>query len=121
MSETALSETALNDELWLVDFGEPYPSRAGVPSSGSASRAAPEEFGSDFPVVIVAPLTTTHRGLSLHIKVPAIPETGLHRTSYIQCEQLRSINRQRLLHKLGIINPETSLRVDATVRILLNH
>lgn len=111
---------ASHDELWLVDFGEPYPSEPAY-RRPALLLGPPEVFGSDFPVVIAAPLTTTHRGLSLHVKVPATPRTGLRHTSYIQREQLRSINRQRLLHKLGTVNSETSLRVDTILRILLDH
>ena len=108
------------DDLWLVDFGEPYP---GKPASHRPALVIgpPETFGPDFPFVIVTPLTTTHRALSLHIQVEATQHTGLHDTSYAQCELIRSINRDRLVHRLGAIDPDVSHQVAAVIRTLLNY
>ena len=101
------------DELWLIDFGEPYP---GEPASHRPARVIgpPETFGAGFPFVIVTPLTTARRGLSLHVEVDALAATGLDHTGYIQCELIRSVSRKRLIHRLGAIDPKTSREV-ATV------
>ncbi|WP_419932384.1 type II toxin-antitoxin system PemK/MazF family toxin [Candidatus Poriferisodalis sp.] len=108
------------DEIWLTDFGDPYPSE---PASRRPAvvLGPPDFFGSDFPIVIVAPLTTSRRGLDLHVEVPANQHTGLRETSYVQCELLRSVNAARLSHRLGIIDIETSWHVHEIVRTLLNH
>ncbi len=108
------------DELWLVDFGPPYP---GEPASRRPALVLgpPDTFGAGFPLVILAPLTTTHRQLSLHVEVQANTATGLRHTSYVQCESIRSVNTRRLLHKIGTIDANTSLQVDTIVRTLLNH
>ncbi len=107
-------------DLWLVDFGEPYP---GEPAAHRPALVLgpPDTFGDGFPFVIVAPLTTTSRGLSLHIEVEATADTGLDTTSYVQCELVRSINRNRLVHRLGGVGPDIRNRVMAVVRTLLNH
>ena len=108
------------DDLWLVDFGDPYPAEP------AAHRPAliigpPETFGTGFPFVIVVPLTTVWRGLSLHVEVEASADTGLDTTGYIQCELIRSINRNRLVHRLGAIGPGISNQVSAVIKTLLNH
>ena len=108
------------DDLWLVDFGDPYPGES------AAHRPAlilgpPDTFGSGFPFVIVVPLTAVRRSLSLHIEAEASADTGLDTTSYIQCELIRSINRNRLVHRLGAIGPDISNQVSAVVKTLLNH
>lgn len=108
------------DELWLVDFGEPYP---GEPAAHRPALVLgpPDSFGPAFPFVIVTPLTTTRRGLSLHVELEPTSENGLDETGYIQCELLRSINRKRLVHQLGTIDVETSLRVASVVKTLLSY
>ncbi len=108
------------DELWLVDFGEPFP---GEPAHHRPALVLgpPDTFGADFPFVIVCPLTTTRRRLSLHVEIEATDNTGLDNTSYIQSELLRSINRRRLVHRLGTIDVATSDRVTEIVKTLLNH
>ncbi len=108
------------DDLWLVDFGEPYP---GEPAAHRPALVLgpPDAFGPSFPFIIVAPLTTTRRDLSLHVEVEANQETGLDGTSYVQCELVRSINRNRLVHCLGAIDADTSHRISTVVRTLLNY
>lgn len=108
------------DDLWLVDFGQPYPAE---PASHRPALilGPPETFGPGFPFVIVTPLTTSRRGLSIHVEVEATADTGLDTTCYIQCELIRSINRDRLVHRLGAIGPDISTQVATVIKTLLNY
>ncbi|MCL1694001.1 MAG: type II toxin-antitoxin system PemK/MazF family toxin [Actinomycetia bacterium] len=108
------------DDLWLVDFGDPYPAE---PASRRPALVVgpPERFGPGFPFVIVTPLTVTRRRLSLHIEVEATESTGLDETSHIQCELIRSVNQDRLVHLLGTIDSDTSRRVADVIRTLLDY
>ena len=108
------------DDLWLVDFGDPYP---GEPAAlrPALVLGPPETFGPDFPFVIVVLLTTIRRGLSLHVEIESGTETGLDATSYAQCELIRSVNRRRLRHLLGQIDAGASHQVASVVKTLLNH
>jgi mRNA interferase MazF len=107
------------DDLWLTDFGEPYP---GEPAMHRPALVIgpPDTFGSGYPFVIVIPLTTTHRALSLHVEVEASVDTGLDKTSYVQCELIRSVNRNRLMHQLGVVNHGVGSQVSTVVKTLLN-
>ncbi len=108
------------DDLWLVDFGEPYPGEPGA-HRPAIVLGPPDTFGTNFPFIIVVPLTTTRRGLSLHVEVEAESVTGLDVTSYVQCELVRSVNRNRLVHRLGAVDAETSHRIATIVKTLLNY
>lgn len=107
-------------DLWLIDFGDPFP---GEPASRRPALIVGPAgiFGPDFPVSLVVPLTTTRRGLSIHVEVGADPATGLHTTSYAQCEQIRSVGKRRLIHHLGAVDAATWHRVDTVLRTLLGH
>jgi len=108
------------NDLWLVDFGNPYP---GEPAwhRPALVLGPPETFGPNFPFTIVVPLTTTERGISLHIEVEANDETGLDQASFVQCELIRSVNTRRLVHHLGTIDPTASQQVKEILRTLLDH
>jgi mRNA interferase MazF len=108
------------DELWLVDFGDPFP---GEPSSHRPALIVgpPDTFGPNFPFVLVIPATSVRRGLSLHIEVGPRDANGLDVTSYLQCELIRSISRRRLLHQLGVVEVSTSASVSLVLRTLLGH
>ena len=108
------------DELWLVDFGDPFP---GEPAHHGPALVVgpPDTFGADFPFVILCPLTSRRRGLSLHVEIEPTDSTGLDQASFVQCELVRSVNRRRLVHQLGAIDVDTSHQVEQILRTLLNH
>ena len=108
------------DDLWLIDFGDAYP---GEPAAERPALVLgpPDTFGPQFPYVLVSPLTTTHRGLSLHVEVEPTAATGLDETSYVQCELIRSINRSRLMHRLGSVEDAVSHEVAAIIKTLLSY
>jgi mRNA interferase MazF len=108
------------DELWLVDFGDPFP---GEPAHHRpALVVGPSRlFPDTLPFIIVMPLTTTRRGLLLHVEIEPSIGNGLHETSYVQCEWVRSINRRRLVQQLGRAEPAVTHEVSRILRTLLDH
>ena len=108
------------DELWLVDFGDPFPGET-AHHRPALVIGPPDTFGADFPFVILCPLNTTRHGLSLHVEIDAGEITGLDCTSYVQCELVRSVNRRRFVRQLGAIDLATSEHVTQILRTLLNH
>lgn len=108
------------DDLWIIDFGDPFPGEPAHPRPALV-LGPPSTFGANFPFVIVCPLTTRRRGLSLHVEVEATADSGLAETSYIQCELIRSVNARRLVHRLGVIDAEASRHVTEIVKALLVH
>lgn len=106
-------------ELWLVDFGDPYPAE---PSSIRPALVVgpPDTFGPAFPVVFLVPLTTTRRQVVTHVEVEASGFTGLDVTSYVQCEMLRSVSSRRLMHRLGVIGWEAMDKVSFNIATLLD-
>ncbi len=108
------------DEIWITDFGHPLPGEPAHHRPAVVIGPA-TVFGPSFPFVIVAPMTTTRRGLSLHVEVEPGGESGLDELSYVQCELLRSISRRRLIVKLGVVDWATSVAIDRVARVLLGH
>ena len=51
-------------------------------------------------LVNVLPLTSKNKNIPLHVPVEA-PEGGLSVTSYVKCEDIRSISTARLIQKRG--------------------
>ena len=69
-------------------------------------------------LVIAIPITSRAKGVPLHIKVDP-PEGGLSLTSYVKCEDVRSISTARLVRKLGTVASSTIDEVEDRLRILL--
>lgn len=107
-------------ELWLVWFGRPFPGEP-VDHRPALVVGPPTTFGPSFPAVFVVPATTRGRGLPLHVEVEANEATGLDQTSYLQCELLSSVGRERLVRRLGAVDRLVEQQVSAITRMLLGH
>lgn len=105
------------DDFWVVDSGEPFPGEPAV-HRPALVIGPPVGFGEDFPYRIVVPLTTTERGLDLHVAIEPDDRNGLDHTSFVQCELIRSISTRRLIHRLGTVSPVTARSVHDVVDIL---
>jgi mRNA interferase MazF len=69
-------------------------------------------------LVIMVPITKTKRGIPTHVLVPA-GEAGLTFDSYIKCEDLRSVSKDRLVRQLGSVTSPRIEGVERYVRLLL--
>ncbi|HMT21012.1 MAG TPA: type II toxin-antitoxin system PemK/MazF family toxin [Promineifilum sp.] len=70
-------------------------------------------------LVLVLPLTRRNRGIPIHIPIRA-PEGGVSAPSYILCDGLRSISKERLIASpWGNVSPQTMNRVNRVLRILM--
>lgn len=69
-------------------------------------------------LVIVIPVTGTARGLPTHIPVIP-PEGGLTKPSVIMTEQVRSISRDRLGRRYGVVTQATMDQVGRILQIVL--
>ena len=69
-------------------------------------------------LVIVVPITKTQRRIPTHVPIPA-GEAGLTFDSYIKCEDLRSISKDRLVRHMGDVTYAHIENVQKFVRVLL--
>lgn len=69
-------------------------------------------------LVIVVPITKTHRSILTHVFVPK-GEAGLTHDSYIKCEDLRAVSKDRLVRYMGDATYPRVESVQRYVRLLL--
>jgi len=69
-------------------------------------------------LIMVLPITSKAKGVRSHVEVTP-PEAGLTLTSFIKCEDIRSVAKERLIRRLGAASPETLSAVEDRLRILL--
>lgn len=104
-------------EIWVADLSptrghEQAGQRPCLIVSVDLFNAGPADL------VIVTPITSRARGIPTHVPVTP-PEGGLKTPSFIKCEDVRSIAKERLSQRWGTISPQTMAAVDRVLRILL--
>lgn len=70
-------------------------------------------------IVSALPITSRDRGIRSHVAVEP-PEGGLAVPSWILCEQVRTISRERLLGRIGVVTMRTLAAAADRVRVLLD-
>ena len=104
-------------EIWLVDLN---PARGHEQSGRRPALVISVDLFNSGPaeLVVVLPITTKDKKIPLHVKINP-PEGGVKETSFVKCEDIRSVSTERLLARLGEVSRDTLLEVEDRVRILL--
>jgi mRNA interferase MazF len=83
------------------------------PTKGSEIRktrpcliVSPKELNQNLRTVVVAPMTTAG-----HAYPWRVPCRFQRRTGYVAVDQLRTVDTERLVKRLGVLDPETSSEV----------
>ncbi len=104
-------------EIWFVNLDptqghEQSGSRPALVISVDPFNQGPADL------VVVCPITSVAKGIPLHVKITP-PEGGLQKESFIKCEDVRSVSKQRLTKRFGAVSQKTLAAVEDRLRILL--
>jgi mRNA interferase MazF len=69
-------------------------------------------------LVVVLPITSKDKGIPFHVELNP-PEGGLKISSFIKCEDVRSVSVERLEKRWGAVSLETLTAVEDRLRILM--
>jgi mRNA interferase MazF len=69
-------------------------------------------------LVVLLPLTSVAKGIPFHVQIQP-PEGGLKVKSFVKCEDIRSISKERLARRWGTVSQSTLAAVEDRLRILL--
>lgn len=108
----------LRGEIWTVDLNptlgrEQAGSRPALIVSVDPFNQGPADL------VVAIPITSKSKNIPFHVEILP-PEGGLSLRSFVKCEDLRSISKQRLARRVGQVNRGTMARVEERLRILLS-
>ena len=70
-------------------------------------------------LVVIVPITSKGKGIPWHVPVKAGSDAGLTKDSFIMCEAIRCVARERLAKRLGEIADPVLAEVEKRLRILL--
>jgi mRNA interferase MazF len=94
------------DEVWLVSLEPVIGSE--IQKTRPCMIISPNEMNRNLRTVIVAPMTRTERPYPTRVPVVFHGKPG-----QVALDQLRSVDRQRLLRKLGTVSSKTAQAVSS--------
>jgi mRNA interferase MazF len=96
------------DEVWLVSLD---PTRgAEMQKTRPCVVVSPDEMNRHLRTVIVAPMTTSEKGYPTRV-----PLTFRGKSGEVALDQLRTVDRQRILKKVGNISPSAAQAVSSVM------
>ena len=105
-------------EIWLADL---RPTRGREQSGRRPVLVLSVDFFNAGPadLIVVLPLTSTQRDIPLHVRLKK-GDGGTRNDSSILCEAIRSVSKERLISRWGVLSREVMAEVEDRLRILLD-
>jgi mRNA interferase MazF len=107
-------------EIWTLDCG---PRRGSEPGGFRPCLILQTDLGNHAPgarTTIVVPLTTHGRPYAFYIPVPKAKGNGLSADSWANCTQLFTLDKSRLIKRLGRIDDAQLARIAGAVEMTLD-
>lgn len=114
-----MSKQVRRGEIWNVDWS---PSRG---SEQTGTRPAlviqtdAANMNPHYPNTVVVTVSTKGRPVPFHVPVNPSKENGLKEASFIKCEQVLTISKDRLVRRLGSLEEKYLPAVAASLRRVL--
>ena len=106
-------------EIWLVNWN---PGRGSKQEGIRPSLIIQTDAGNinpNYPNTIVLAISTKGREVPFHIKVKPSSTNGLKSLSFIKCEQILTISKERLVEKIGILELQYANKVEEALKLVL--
>jgi mRNA interferase MazF len=73
-----------------------------------------------YPLTVVVAISSQGRPIPFHVEVEPTSENGLSRRSYLKCEQIMTVRKDRLAGKIGTVDSGTMEQVDQAIKQVLS-
>jgi mRNA interferase MazF len=106
-------------QIWLVDWSpgrgsEQLGRRPALIVQTDDANANPR-----YPNTIVITISTKGHRVASHVEVQPMPGNGLRELSYLKCEQILTISKERLERQLGVLDFASLERVALALKKVL--
>jgi len=95
------------DEVWLIALD---PSKGSEIKTRPCLVISPDEMNQPLQTVLIAPMTTTVRNYPTRVNL-----TFRNKAGQVALDQVRAVDRQRLLRRLGRVSTRTAHEVSSVL------
>jgi len=114
-----MSKLPKRGEIWLLDWS---PSRGSEQAGFRPALIIQTDAANSnpsYPNTIVLAVSTKGKPVPFHIPLKADRSSGLTEASFVKCEQMLTVAKERLVKKLGLIGEKELQQVKQAVRMVL--
>lgn len=106
-------------ELFWVDWS---PSRGSESAGRRPALILQRDAGNlspTYPNTVVLVVSSQGRDIPFHVKLKPSRENGLRNVSFVKCEQIFTLSKDRLGGRIGRVRPDDLLQIEEAVRLNL--
>jgi mRNA interferase MazF len=109
----------LRGELYLTDWNPARGSEQAGRRPAVVIQADAGNRNPRYPNTIIAAVTSRSRDILTHVSLEPTRNNGLNAKSYVKCEQVITISKDRLLKRIGQLSSDDMDRVEAALKLAL--
>jgi mRNA interferase MazF len=109
-------EGAHRGDIWIVDWSPSRGSEQAGMRPALVIQTDAANLNSRYPNTIVLTISTKGKAVPFHISVNPSRENGLKEKSYVKCEQVLTISKDRLVRRTGLLDQKQLREVEEALR-----
>ena len=106
-------------EIYWLDWNPARGSEQSGRRPALVLQENPASANPNYPLTIVAAVSTRGRLIPSHVDVAPSAQNGLSALSYVKCEQVQTVSKDRLQQKIGELDVPDLARVDQALKKVL--
>lgn len=106
-------------ELYWLDWNPARGSEQAGRRPALVIQENPASSNSNYPLTIVAAVSTQGRAIASHVPIAPSASNGLASPSFVKCEQIQTVSKARLMQRIGVLEAADMSRVDAALKKVL--
>ena len=119
MTPTSPNPIVRRGEIYWLDWNPARGSEQAGRRPALVIQENPASANPNYPLTIVAAVSTRGRQIPAHVDVAPSAQNGLSVVSYVKCEQVQTVSKDRLLQKIGELAVPDMARVDKALKKVL--
>ena len=106
-------------EIWLLDWSLSRGSEQAGFRPALIIQTDDANSNPNYPHTIVLAVSTKGKVVPFHVALKPNNINGLSEASFVKCEQVLTVTKERLIKKLGIIEDRELQQINRAVRLVL--
>jgi mRNA interferase MazF len=114
-----MNKVVSRGDIWIVDWSpsrgsEQAGQRPAVVIQTDAANSNPR-----YPNTVILTISTKGKAVPFHVSVSPSGENGLREVSFVKCEQILTISKERLVRRVGNLEDEYLRAIAVVLRRIL--
>jgi mRNA interferase MazF len=114
-----MNQAARRGDIWIVDWSPARGSEQAGMRPALVVQTDAANLNPRYPNVIVLAISTKGKSVPFHVSINPSQESGLKETSFVKCEQVLTISKDRLARRSGSLNEQQLREVETGLRRVL--